>query len=335
MTEVELLTSIMLISLIIYVVTGGADFGGGFWDLLARGPRARRQREAIEAAIAPIWEASHVWLILVIVLLFSAFPPAFGTVMTALHIPLTLALGGIVLRGSSFVFRKYDRDDDRVHHRWSLVFGAASCITPLLQGLIIGALGSGAIQLQDNRVVSGLLAGWTGPFAIACGIFALSLFAAVSASYLCADTSDDPQLQGDFRRRALISLGALLPIGAGVHVTAMVDAPYLVEQLDAWWASPLVAITVLLWLLALWALWHRHFIIARICTPAVAGLVVLGWALAQYPWLIVQQLSFQDAASEPLVLRFLLGALAVGAVILFPSMIYLFRLFKAGRTPSS
>src|SRR5205814_9490061 len=105
---------------------GGADFGGGIWNLLAFGPNARRQREAIADAIAPIWAANHVWLILVIVLLFTGFPAAFATMMTALNIPMTVMLLAIVLRGSAFVFRTYDVEKER---RWSSVFGMAGCLT--------------------------------------------------------------------------------------------------------------------------------------------------------------------------------------------------------------
>src|SRR6266699_4252580 len=124
----------ILSSLIIYALMGGADFGGGIWNLLAFGPRAKRQREAIADAIAPIWEANHVWLILVIVLLFTGFPGGFATMMTALNIPITAMLLGIVLRGSAFVFRKYDVEKER---RWSSVVWTASLLTPFFQGIIL------------------------------------------------------------------------------------------------------------------------------------------------------------------------------------------------------
>src|SRR6202023_2113175 len=126
---------VLLISLTLYVLTGGADYGGGVWDLLATGPRAGAQRDAIERAIGPIWEADHVWLILIVVILFTAFPPAFAAMMTALNIPVTLMLIGIVLRGSAFIFRKYDIKSQEVKQGWSLLFGAASFFTPFIQGL--------------------------------------------------------------------------------------------------------------------------------------------------------------------------------------------------------
>ena len=96
----------LLVALTVYVLTGGADYGSGVWDLLASGPRAAAQRELIERAIGPVWEADHVWLILVVVILFTGFPAAFAAIMTFLNLPITLMLVGIVLRGSAFSFRR-------------------------------------------------------------------------------------------------------------------------------------------------------------------------------------------------------------------------------------
>src|SRR5207244_10136353 len=132
----------ILVALVLYALSGGADYGGGMWDLLASGPRARQQRTAIEHAIGPIWEANHVWLILVIVVVFTAFPPAFATIMTALHIPMSSLLIGIVLRGAAFIFGKCDCPDDAVHSRWRTLFAAASFFTPVVLGLSLGAVAS-------------------------------------------------------------------------------------------------------------------------------------------------------------------------------------------------
>ena len=126
----EVVAAILALALTLYVLFGGADFGGGVWDLLAGGPRRDRQREVIGHAIGPIWEANHVWLILVIVLTFTCFPPVFARVGTLLHIPLTLMLVGIVLRGSAFTFRTYDDEHDAVQRRWGRVFAVASLLTP-------------------------------------------------------------------------------------------------------------------------------------------------------------------------------------------------------------
>src|SRR5579864_549383 len=134
---------VALVSLNAYVLLAGADFGGGVWDLLATGPRRAQQRALIAEAIGPIWEANHVWLILVIVVLFTGFPPAFAAIGTSLHIPVTLLLIGIVLRGSSFIFRAYGGEAAAQKRNWGRVFAASSLITPVWLGVIVGSLASG------------------------------------------------------------------------------------------------------------------------------------------------------------------------------------------------
>ncbi|MBI3791022.1 MAG: cytochrome d ubiquinol oxidase subunit II, partial [Gemmatimonadetes bacterium] len=139
----DILAGLMVVALTMYVLLGGADFGGGVWDLLARGPRKAEQRELIADAIGPIWEANHVWLILVVVMLFSCFPPAFARFATLLHVPLVVMLVGIVLRGSAFTFRTYDSQRDDVQVRWGRTFAIASTLTPVTLGVCVGATISG------------------------------------------------------------------------------------------------------------------------------------------------------------------------------------------------
>ena len=179
-----IIAGVMIASLVLYALLGGADYGGGVWDLFAFGPRAREQRALIADAISPVWEANHVWLILVIVVLFTAFPPAFAAIATALHIPITLLLMGIVLRGTAFTFRTYDVQRDDVQRRWSLIFSIASIITPVLLGTILGAIASGTIRVKNGSVTSGFFNSWLEPFPFAVGFFALALFAFLAAVYL-------------------------------------------------------------------------------------------------------------------------------------------------------
>jgi cytochrome bd ubiquinol oxidase subunit II len=141
--SVLFLAAVVLIALTIYVLTGGADYGSGVWDLLATGPRKLQQRQFIAEAIGPIWEADHVWLILIVVILFTGFPAAFASIMTALNVPLTLMLVGIVMRGSAFSFRSYGSADEHVRREWGRIFAIASLITPALLGITIGAIASG------------------------------------------------------------------------------------------------------------------------------------------------------------------------------------------------
>src|SRR5438128_5784585 len=315
----------ILSSLIVYALMGGADFGGGIWNLLAFGSRAKRQREAIADAIAPIWEANHVWLILVIVLLFTGFPRGFATMMTALNIPITVMLLGIVLRGSAFVFRKYDVKDER---RWNSLFAIASFLTPFFQGIILGALTTGQIRIEQGHVLTGFMTGWLTPFALSCGVFALGLFAFLAATYLTLDTRDEPDLQDDFRRRPSWSGLALAPIALVVFLTSRRGAPAMYYELTRWWAPLLLVWTSLFAGAALIGLWRRRFVVARFAAIGQVTLILLGWGLAQYPNLVTPDVTVANAAAAEFTMRLLVIALGFGAVLLLPSLAYLFYLFK-------
>ena len=318
----------MLVSIVLYALTGGADFGGGLWDLLASGPRAKQQRNAIEHAIGPIWEANHVWLILVVVILFTGFPKAFAAMMTALNIPVTAMLIGIVLRGSAFIFRKYDSKAGKIQRGWGMVFGTSSVITPLVQGTILGALATGRIRIVNGQVVTGFFAGWMSTFALGCGLFALGLFAFLAATYLTVETKDQPELQNDFRRRAMGAGLALVPLAAAVWFISSRDAPSLFHELTQWWALVLFACTACLAAAALVALGKRRFILARIAAVGQVTLILAGWSIGQYPHIIIPDVTFLNAQAPQITLRLLLTALGAGALVLFPSLFFLFHLFK-------
>jgi cytochrome bd ubiquinol oxidase subunit II len=316
----------ILAALVFYAVSGGADFGGGVWDLFAAGPRARAQRDFIASAIGPIWEANHVWLILVIVVLFTAFPPAFAAVSTYLHIPLALALVGIVLRGSAFVFRAYDPKPSAAERHWQRIFAISSLITPLLLGISAGALASGRVGPRYGFVRS-----WAQPFPIVVGLFTVALFGYLAAVYLTNERTTT-QIREDFRRRAILAWMAV----AMLAVTVLVM-----------WESEPIAATVRLTktsrtlqvggaalaLAALWSLWKRRFRLAQMCAAAQVAFVVLGWGIAQYPYLVVPDWTIQNAAAPASTLNALDWALCIGAMLLFPSFVFLYGIFKAPGNP--
>lgn len=326
---VEATAGVLLASWIAYGLTGGADFGGGVWDLLARGPRARRQREKIQEAIGAIWEANHVWLVFVVVLLFTCFPLAFSTAMTALHIPIVLVLVGIAARGSAFAFRKHDRQDDQRFARWSLVFGASSAATPLFLGMTLAATATGAIRIDAQRqVTTGFVAGWTEPFAVAVGLFAVGLFAYLAAVYLTVDCQDDRELQADFRRRALVTGVMLAPAAFLLLAWSRRAAPILFDGLTRPSGLAIVAAASAAGAAALGLLWVRRFHAARAAAVAQTVFVLGGWGWAMRPHLIAPDVTLAAAASSDLVLRLFLVGTVAGAVILVPSMWYLYRVFK-------
>lgn len=333
-TEV-VLAGAMMVSLTFYALLGGADFGGGVWDLVAAftkdGNRKRAQRELIAEAIGPVWEANHVWLILVIVLLFTCFPPAFAAISTALHIPLTLMLIGIVLRGSAFTFRSYDRHQDDVQRRWGRVFSVASVVTPILLGMTVGAISSGRIQIKDRIVTAGFVRPWLAPFPFAVGLFALALFAFLAAVYLTVEARDEG-LREDFRRRALIAAAIVGALALTVFLLSSSGAPEIRRDLsESWWTWPLQIATAIVATGAISLLWVRKFKLARVCAAAQVTLILWGWGAAMYPHLVMPQLTIQNAAAPATTLRLLVVALIAGSLLLFPSLYYLFRVFKSGQ----
>ncbi|MBK8256726.1 MAG: cytochrome d ubiquinol oxidase subunit II [Polyangiaceae bacterium] len=323
-----LLGAVMVVSLVLYVVLGGADFGGGVWDLLASGPRKKEQRTLIEKAIGPIWEANHVWLILVVVLLFGAFPKAFSAIATALHIPLTLFLLGVVLRGSAFTFRAYDSREDRKQRRWGLVFSLASLVAPILLGMTVGAIASGQIRVENGMVKSGFFRPWLGVFPLAVGIYALTLFAFLAAVYL-AHQADSQALQKDFRTRALasgVSVGVLALITFSLSQSHAPEIAHGLTDHPITW--PLHLVTAAFATTTFVLLYQWKFSLARWTAAAQAGMIVIGWTASQYPYLVVPDLTLAGSAGSEKTRTLLLVALAVGSLVLFPSLFVLFRVFR-------
>ncbi len=341
MSLAELVAGIIVVALNAYALLGGADFGGGVWDLLARGPRRERQRHLIAEAIGPVWEANHVWLILAIVLLFTCFPPAFARLGTLLHIPLSLVLIGIVLRGSAFTFWRYGGggggggggDGDEAQRYWGVVFAIASLITPLLLGTSVGAIASGALGDRGRGTGEGFyqvyVAPWLTPFALSVGVFALIAFAFLAAVYLTLE-AQERELQEDFRRRALGAGVALFFAALAALLLSQRWAPRVREALIfAPWAVPLHLLTAATAVTALAALWRRRWRVARVAAATQVSLILWGWALAQYPYVLPPDLPVEAAAAPAVTLRLVLAALALGALVLFPSLYYLLRIFKS------
>ena len=328
-----ILATSVLLSLILYALLGGADFGGGIWDFLSTGPRAARQRGLISTSLAPIWEANHVWLILVVVELFTGFPAGFSAMMTALNIPITAMLLGIVLRGSAFIFRNYDSRAVAVQRHWGMTFGVASLLTPFLQGTILGALATGRIRVVDGRVTTGFFSGWLTPFALASGLFALVLFAFLAATYLTLAARDRPDLQEDFRLRAIWSGLVLLAVAGVVFLAARQGAPGMFHGLTRWWAPFLLGATGLCSVGTFVALGCRRFAAARVAAAGQVTLILVGWGLAVYPNFVTPDVTVANARAPDATLRLLLLALIAGSLVLLPSLFLLFRLFKNAGHP--
>jgi cytochrome bd ubiquinol oxidase subunit II len=324
----HVVAAVILVALVVYALLAGADFGGGVWDLAASGPRARRQRTLIANAIGPVWEANHVWMIVAVVLLFTAYPPAFATIMTTLHVPLSLMLIGIVLRGSSFVFRKAAPTHDDEPSRLQLVFAVSSLITPVMLGVVVGTVSTPEIGWHDGVATGGFFRPWLTPFPWAVGFLTLSLFAWLAACYLPLET-DDPELRSDFRVRSLYAGLAVFLFGAASLALASSAATHVFGSLTGTaWGRAVIGATGLLLAGAILSAWRRRYSLARLLAAAVTVLVILGWGHAMEPWLIVDSLTVTDAAAPPVTLRIVVWILAGGAVVLLPAYAYLVGTFK-------
>ncbi|MCU0646777.1 MAG: cytochrome d ubiquinol oxidase subunit II, partial [Gemmatimonadaceae bacterium] len=272
----------MVIALNLYVLFGGADFGGGIWDLLASGPRQRQQRVLIARAIGPIWEANHVWLILGVVLLFTCFPGAYAAISTVLHIPLTLMLVGVVLRGSAFTFRTYDARTDVVQRRWGAIFAIASAVTPVLLGICVGAVADGGVardatlDLARTDFVTRFIAPWNTPFAWSVGVLTLALFAHLAAVYLCVEAGHEA-LREDFRRRALVSAVVVAVSAFVAFALAWAEAPLVGRGLTTGSVAVFVHVaTACAAIATLWALMRRRYQLARVSVALQASFIVWG-----------------------------------------------------------
>jgi cytochrome d ubiquinol oxidase subunit II len=323
---------VTLTAVVAYGVLAGADFGGGIWDLFARGPRRDAQREAIAHAMGPVWEANHVWLIFVIVLLFTGFPHGFRVLTIGLFIPFHLALAGIILRGAAFVFRAYSPQSGRTlwqsrgAQRWGAVFGAASVITPVLLGMTLGAVSAGNLRVTGEDVVIAGAPPWLEPISLAMGALALSLCAYLAAVYLINET--EGALREDFRLRALVSGTVVVALSALTIPLIWLEAPHLWQGLFSPRAAPVLVVGVIAALLSGWWLRTRRFRFARLATVVQVVCLLVGWGLAQYPFLIYPDMTLEAAAAPPVTLRFVLLTLPPGFALLIPSLWLLFKVFK-------
>ncbi|MDX2088967.1 MAG: cytochrome d ubiquinol oxidase subunit II [Kofleriaceae bacterium] len=304
----------ILVALVIYALTGGADFGGGIWDLFASGPRAQAQRDVIEDALSPVWEANHVWLIFAVVMLFTAFPPAFAAIGIELHIPITLLLVGIVLRGSAFVFRQYG--NPRWRPRWSPVFAVSSLVAAMFLGVVIGATTSGD--------------GWFRAFPFAVGLLTITAFAFLAATYLTLEPSEIA-VREDFRQRALVA-GLVLAFVA--VVCAVLARGSAVRFAAGLFGSPVMAPIFLCGTLALigtlGALMAKRYRIARVGAAATVALLIVGWGVGHYPMLVAPDLTIAAAAAPRATLHALAPIVVIGTALVVPTLWWLIRTFKRG-----
>ena len=291
------LAVVMWIGVICYALFGGADFGAGFWDLVAgRSERGHKQRRLIEHSIGPVWEANHVWLIFVLVVMWTAFPRLFGAVSSTLYIPLTIAALGVIARGSAFAFRK------TVVSNWQrrtlgTVFAMSSIVTPFFLGSAAGAVASG--HVPPGNGTGPPVSSWWNPVSFVSGVLAVVVCAYLAAVYLTADArrTGDVALVYQFRNRALGAGVVAGTIAASGLVWLHRDANSLYQGLLHRGLS-LVVVSALAGAAALGFIYRRSFVLSRVAAAVAVTAVLWAWAVAQYPKLLQPNLTVAGAAAN-------------------------------------
>jgi cytochrome bd ubiquinol oxidase subunit II len=324
--EAIAVAAILVVVLAAYALFGGADFGGGVWDLLAGGTeRGKAPRELIDESITPVWEANHVWLVFILVLLWTAFPPAFAAIMTALFVPLALSLLGIVLRGVGFAFR-HTAQRLRMQQLTGALFAAASLITPFFMGTVVGAVATGQVPVHP---AGNVLAAWTSPTAILTGFLFVAACAYVSAVFLVIEAVQrrHRELTRYFTLRATAAGLLTGALAGGTFGELSVSSPYVFGRLTGS-ALPLVAVSIAAGIAVLGMLWLRWYHPAGLrATAAIAvATVVFGWGLSQYPYLFPRSLPLATASAPTaaLVAEFVVAGLAV--LLVAPGFVILYAL---------
>ena len=322
---VDVVAGILLAGLTLYAALGGADFGGGLWDLLAGGDqRGRAPRQLIDDTITPVWEANHVWLIFVLVIFWTAFPPAFAAVMTAAALPLWLAAFGIVLRGAGFAFRK---EVEALH--WQRLSGFAfafsSLIVPFFMGTVIGAIASGRVPANPTHTD---LAVWTGPTSLLIGALFVAVCAYLAAVFLTEEASrrGDDRLRRYFARRAAISGAISGALSLATLLEVRHSAPALYHGLTNR-ALPLVIVAAACGLAVLALLVTGRSRGLRAVSVLGVAAVVWAWGVAQFPRLLPGSgLTLTNASAPDSVLVTVVVIFVVAALLVGPSFLLLFRL---------
>jgi cytochrome d ubiquinol oxidase subunit II len=323
---------VLLLAVVAYAVFGGADFGAGFWDLTAGGPeRGRRPRNVIEHAIGPVWEANHVWLIFIFVVLWTAFPEAYASITLTLFVPLTIAALGIVLRGASFAFRKAAVRTE-VRRVFGGGFALSSVAVPYCMGAIAGGVASGRVPAggQPGDPVHS----WINPTSVLGGVLAVTAVAYLAAVYLVWESRRQREvaMAQYFRRRALVSAVAVAVVGLiGIFVLRN-DAPYLFAGLSTR-ALPLVVLGVACGVGALVLLVRGAGRSGRALAAAAVATMILAWGVAQWPYLLPETLTVTAAAAPSGTLAALVVVVVLGVVIVLPAFALLYVLDQRGLLP--
>jgi len=325
MSSADAVAGVLWVGVTAYAVFAGADFGAGFWSMFAgRGDRGRRARELVDWAIGPVWEANHVWLIFVLVVLWTGFSAAFEAIFSTLFIPLSLAALGIVLRGAGFAFHKTARRlRGRAIAQW--LFGLSSLLTPFFMGTVIGAIAGGRVPV--GNATGDPVTSWLNPLSLLIGALFVATSAYLASVFLISDArrAGASDLERYFTVRAFATAMATGVLAAAGIVALHADARFVYDGLTGP-GLPLVILSVLCGAAVLVLLARGERRGARPLAVAAVVAVVCGWGVAQHPYLLPQVLTIDAAAAPSATLTAVLIVFGAAVLLVVPSIALLFTL---------
>ncbi|MEK2690287.1 cytochrome d ubiquinol oxidase subunit II [Bdellovibrio sp. GT3] len=329
---IEIILFFIAASLLLYVVLGGADYGAGILELATPSHLQGRQRQLINEAMGPVWEANHMWLIIIVVILFVGFPGLFTLVMIHLHIPVVALLVGIVARGTAFTFRHYDAiHDSKSQNAYSWIFSLSSLWTTFWLGIIAGSLWQGGIDPTATGFMEAYVHPWIGWVPVAMGVFMVCIFSFLAAIFLVGETQD-VELKAYYRRRGFIFNMAVVLSGGLVFVAAYLEQSTLLLRFLRNPFSIACVVVATMFFIILWNLLRfNRSLWVRLAAGAQVSLILFGWYFASAPTAVLTSqgdVSFFDSAAPEPALRQLTYALCVGSLLIFPSLFYLLKVFK-------
>jgi cytochrome d ubiquinol oxidase subunit II len=320
----------LALSLLLYCLLAGADFGAGVLEIFLGPKRRAAQRSIIDKAMGPVWEANHIWLILLVVILFTGFPAAYARISINLHLPLTAMLMGVIARGCSFTFRHYDAVKGRSQGLYSAFFSVSSVWTPFCLGVVLGALIPEGIHPEAEGYFEGFVRPWLRPFPLMLGLFTVCLFTFLAGVYLIGESSSE--IRRSFVRRARVAIAVTVFAGALVFAAAQADG---VEMAGRFLGSRIALACLILATALLPPLWAElgrdRTWPARGLAGAQVTLILGAWLWIQFPVLVYlpgENLTLFNARAPRATLVYLGWALLVGTVFILPALFYLFRVFK-------
>lgn len=322
----------LFLSILLYIVLGGADFGAGIIELITSSKNRSRTQKTLYQAIGPIWEANHMWLIITIVILFVAFPLIYAEMSVRLHIPLVIMLIGIIARGTAFVFRHYDAVEDEMQHVYNRIYFVSSVITPLFLGIIAGSVISGQIDMAADTFMEVYIWSWLNWFSVGVGLFVVSLCGFLASVYLLGETNDEYD-RARFINKAKITNVAAVVSGVLVYLAAWADGIPLLSWIFGNAVGLFTVIAATLSLVVLWVcIRNKKFIIIRVLAGFQVTMILLAIGYAHFPNFIIVKngtnLSLFEHQAPPKTMMALGIALLLGSIFIIPALVYLYYKFQ-------